>query len=149
MDLLAVEGPGAVRTPIHATSRQEPAFLYGSAFSRGMSLEAGGLELVFVSGTASIDRSGATVHRGDPAAQIEETLLCVEAVLAARGRSLDDVGLATLFCKTPEVLRAYREVAPRFGDLPVVPVLADVCRPELLVEIEAFAVVPAHEEGIS
>lgn len=107
-------------------------------------LEIDGVHAVHVSGAASIDASGASLHRGCPQAQIVETLLCVGALLEACGASLRDVGLATLFCKTPAVLHAYREVGRLLGmsELPVVPVVADVCRPELLVEIDALAFVP-------
>jgi len=144
MDLLAVDGAGAVATPIHASSRQGRSFDYGSAFSRAMSLRIGGLDTVFVSGTASIDTQGATVHLDDPEAQILETLLCVSALLEPRGIGLKDVHLATVFCKTPEILQTYRQVVRLLGmpPLPIVPVVADICRPELLVEIEAIAVVP-------
>lgn len=145
LDLLAVDGAGARVTPILATSRQGGASAYGSAFSRGMRVGIDGVDLVLVSGTASIDRAGASVHQGQAQAQVIETLCCVAAVLEACGAGLPDVAHATLFCKSPEVLTAYREVGRLLGlpELPAVPVVADVCRPELLVEIEAIAVVPA------
>jgi len=47
-----------------------------------------------------------------------------------------------LFCKNEGVLEQYCQVTRllQLGDFPVIPVVADVCRPELLVEIEAVAV---------
>lgn len=144
MDLLAVDGPGVETVPLTSSNRQGSAAEYGSSFARAMSLKVGGHEFVFVSGTASIDPSGASVHLGDPRAQIRETRRCIADLLEDRGAGLEDIHLATLFGKTPEVLSAYREVVPSGtpADFPVVPVVADVCRDELLVEIEALAVVP-------
>ncbi len=148
MDLLAVGGPGVRVTPIRTTRRQGGAADYGSAFSRAMEVELDGVRTVLVSGTASVGRSGESLHAGQPQAQVVETLLCIGALLEGRGASLRDIGLATLYCKTPEVLAAYREAVRLLclPALPVVPVVADICRPELLVEIEAVAFVPPRQE---
>ncbi|MHC4597895.1 MAG: RidA family protein [Planctomycetota bacterium] len=144
IDVLATEGPGVVSIPLRNSSRQGSAADYGSSFSRAMSVQVGGLDLVFVSGTASIDPSGATIHVGDPEAQILETLKCIADLLESRDAGLADISLATVFGKTPEILHAYPRVVREGGlpDFPAVPVVADVCRDELLVEIEALAVVP-------
>lgn len=143
IDLLAAKGPGVRATPVLRSGRQGRAFEYGSAFSRAMELGIDGARLVLVSGTASIDGSGASVHHGCPQAQAVETLLCISALLEERGARLSDIALATLFVKTPEVLGAYREAVRLLGiaEIPALPVVADVCRPELEVEIEAIAVV--------
>ncbi|MHC5037594.1 MAG: RidA family protein [Planctomycetota bacterium] len=148
MDLLAVDGPGVVSVPLRRSNRQGSAADYGSSFSRAMSVQVGGLDLIFVSGTASIDPSGASIHIGDPEGQIHETLQCISDLLASRGAGLKDILLATVFGKTPEILLAYPQVVQAGGlpDFPFVPVVADVCRDELLVEIEAVAVVPLQEE---
>ncbi len=144
MDVLAVDGPGLVASPLSQSSRQGSAADYGSSFSRAMSVRAGGVELILVSGTASIDPSGATVHLGDIRAQIVETLRCILDLLEGRGAGLKDIHLATVFGKTPAILEAFPEVVRAEGldGFPFVPVVADVCRDELLVEIEALACVP-------
>ena len=41
------------------------AYDYGSAFSRGMRIDLNGLTILLISGTASIDDEGRTVHVGD------------------------------------------------------------------------------------
>lgn len=146
MDVLALDADatGRVRArPILGSQRQPPAFSYGSAFSRGMSLEMDGRQVVYVSGTASIDRDGRSIHVGDPEAQAFETLLNIGALLEEQGGSLEHICMATLFCKTPEAYEAYTGVtkllhAPVF---PTIPVQADVCRSDLLVEIEAVALI--------
>ena len=45
------------------------AYDYGSAFSRGMRIDLNGLTILLISGTASIDEAGQTVHVGDFRAQ--------------------------------------------------------------------------------
>lgn len=146
MDLLAVDGDANAVTlrPIQASSRQERPIAYGSSFSRGMAMRCAGQETVFISGTASIDAAGQTLHCWQREAQILETLLSIAALLEDQGGSLQDVVSATLFCKDRETLEAYRRLTRQLGItvLPVVSVLADVCRPELMVEIEAMALVP-------
>jgi len=146
MDVLALERErdrdGTVRVePLRRSARQDKACDYGSAFSRGMSLEIEGRQTIFVSGTASINSAGDTVHCGNREAQCLETLLSIAALLEERGSGLRDISSATLFCKDVEVYRAFESVTRLLGvpPFPKVAVLADVCRPDLLVEIEAVA----------
>ncbi|MEE9601814.1 MAG: RidA family protein, partial [Thermoguttaceae bacterium] len=146
MDLLAIDSqkPGAVDIElIRHTSRQHQAFSYGSAFSRGVSLEMEGRKTVFVSGTASINTAGQTVHWDDAEAQCIETLLNIAALLEDHGGGLENICSAVVFCKNQEVFDAYQRVACLLGipHFPTVYVLADVCRSELLVEIEPVAII--------
>ena len=146
MDVLALDADSgdAFRVqPILGSRRQPPAYSYGSAFSRGLALEMDGRKIVYVSGTASIDREGRSIHVGDPEAQTFETLLNIASLLEDQGGDLANICMATLFCKNREAYDAYRRVtqllkAPTF---PTIPVHADVCRGDLLVEIEAVALI--------
>lgn len=139
MDALFVEGVEVRR--IDRTCRQGPASVYGSAFSRAVCLEWAGGTTLHVSGTASIGRDGASRHVDDPTTQYLETMLDVGAVLAEAGLGFRDVVQATLFCKSPAVHDACVAAHRLLGlpPLPAVAVVADVCRPELLVEVEAVA----------
>jgi chorismate lyase / 3-hydroxybenzoate synthase len=133
--------------------RQVSAFLYpdrygprSPTFSRAALVHPPGQEILFVSGTASIV-GHETVHPGDVRAQTAESLDNIEAVLAeASGRArtgsfaLSDLGLRA-YVRHPVDLDAVREVmVQRLGDAPVTYVQADVCRADLLVEIEGQAV---------
>jgi enamine deaminase RidA (YjgF/YER057c/UK114 family) len=139
MDALLVEGVDC--RLIERTARQGPARAYGSAFARGVAIAHGGGATVHVSGTASIDAQGRSRHAGDPEAQSVEMLLDVGAVLAEAGMALADIRQATLFCKHEAAAAGYRRVHTLLSlpDFPTVVVGADVCRPELLVEMEAVA----------
>ena len=139
MDALLVDG---VRCdPIDRTARQGPARTYGSAFSRAMQIAHEGGVTVHVSGTASIDPAGRSLHPDDPAAQFAETLLDIGAVLEQAGMSLTDIRQATLFCTDERAYAACQQVRRLLGvpAFPTVAVQADVCRPELLVEMEVIA----------
>jgi len=140
MDLIAVVG-GEESVAFHlAGGHQQPAFDYGSAFSRAARAIMPAGKTLFISGTASIDASGATVHAGDAAAQIEATLNNVRAILDEVGCRDEDVLQAIAYCKTPDVEERFNA---QWGDLswPRVTAIADVCRDDLLFEIEATAAV--------
>ena len=148
MDLLAVrprDGASVDTRPVLGSRRQPDAFLYGSGFARAMSLGIEGRRTLYVSGTASIDLEGRTAHPGDREGQARETLRSIEALLDEQGGRLRDIAAGTLFHKDEETLVAYRAIAQRLGwaDLPLIPVRSDVCRPELLIEIEAVALLGA------
>ena len=148
MDLLAVragDGSSVDIRPVLGSRQQPDAFLYGSGFARAMSLGIEGRRTFFISGTASIDIEGRTAHTGDRAGQALETLRSIEALLEEQGGRLRDIAFGTLFHKDEETLVTYRAIAQRLGlaDLPLIPVQSDVCRPELLIEIEAVALLAA------
>jgi enamine deaminase RidA (YjgF/YER057c/UK114 family) len=146
-DGLAVTGD--VRVVPLAGGLQPPAWGYGSAFSRGVCLEEKGCRQIFVSGTAAIDGEGRSLHPGDVRAQVEETFEVVRSLIAAEGATLRDIRSATIYLKRSADLEVYDTVARRrgFGDLPAVVVVADICRDELLFEMEALAVVGGKGGG--
>jgi enamine deaminase RidA (YjgF/YER057c/UK114 family) len=129
--------------------RQNEAPEYGSAFARGMALTVGDHKYLFISGTASIDDHGATVHVGDFEAQTTQTIEAISTLLEGAGASLGDVRQATAFIKNPSDLRSFERLSQRAGldQVPPVVTVADVCREDLLVEIDATAVVPVNGDG--
>ena len=148
MDVLAIKeappSPGAVPgRPFQQmrTNRQNEAPEYASAFSRGMAVCCGADHLLLVSGTASIDRAGNSVFHGDVGGQIEEAFRCASAVLEYSGASCDDAVTAVLFFKNESAYEEYRETLAIRNDrhLPAIAVFADVCRDELLFELEITA----------
>ncbi len=120
---------------------------YGSAFSRGLAVASASCRYLLVSGTAAIDAAGASCHPGDFTAQVECTLDTVAALLAGAGASLGDVCQATAFVKRPADGASLAAVLRRRGleSVPMVTVAGDVCRDELLFELDATAVQPARE----
>jgi len=138
MDLVAIlEPPDSIKY-LPSAGRQHCAFEYGSAFSRATEAIMPAAKTVFVSGTASIDINGMTTNIGYPLGQIKETIENVRAVLKDMRCTDDDVVQAVSYCKTPEIERVFEGYK---GDLnwPWVTVVCDICRPELLFEVEITA----------
>ena len=139
MDLAAtIDKTGAEKQFLIEGGNQGSAFAYGSAFSRAARARTPGGETVYVSGTASIDAEGLTTHHGDIAAQIKDTIANVRAVFADMDCADSDVVQAVIFCMTPEVEDVFRR---QFSALPWprTIVICNMCRGDLLVEIEAAA----------
>lgn len=151
MDLVAYSLPGGRGdriVPAH-NPRQNEAYEYGSSFSRGMVVDLDGPRTCYVSGTASIDGTGKTVYLDDSQGQVMETYLDIGALLGAQGLGLKDLRHATAYCKRPEDFLAWEEMhrSLQLPWFPVIPVYGDVCRENLLFEMEALAVasVPSQE----
>jgi enamine deaminase RidA (YjgF/YER057c/UK114 family) len=141
MDVFAIHrSPGSAIQirPLYGVKQRSP-FRYGSAFSRAIVVEGSDNKLILVSGTASIDEQGKSVFIGDPAAQIRQTMSVVSELVASEGATLQDICEATVFVKRKEDFLIYQEIIGQMGisNLPSVCVLADVCRDELLFELDA------------
>jgi enamine deaminase RidA (YjgF/YER057c/UK114 family) len=108
-----------------------------------MTLEIDGRRTVHISGTASINPAGDSIHVGDAELQSLETLMCIAAILEEQGGSLENITSATVFCKNRGAWEAWTRVSRllRIPAFPKVCVLADVCRHDLLVEMEAVATI--------
>jgi len=142
MDLVAVIEPSKPIEYLLSTRRQYSAFEYGSAFSRASVAITPGAETVYVSGTASIDLDGQTTNIDDPLGQINETILNVRSALKDANCGDDDIIQAVAYSKTPEIEKVFNSVKTDLN-WPCISAVCDICRPELLFEIEAVAVVPS------
>jgi enamine deaminase RidA (YjgF/YER057c/UK114 family) len=123
------------------------AYDYGSAFSRGMRIDLNGVSILLISGTASIDDAGRTVHVGDFRAQLRRTFDNITKLLAAEGATWHDIVRTT--CYLRDIERDYeafnleRTAFYKEQGLDPLPastgIQAILCRPDLLIEIEAIA----------
>jgi enamine deaminase RidA (YjgF/YER057c/UK114 family) len=136
--------------------RQTSAFAYSKGyspqspkFSRGMAVVQGSDTTLFISGTASITNSE-TRHLGDVAAQMHESLENIIALISeenlarhglpGQGTTLEGLAVARVYVKHREDYPAVRQVCEqRLPGVPLTYVVADVCRTNLLVEIEGIA----------
>jgi len=123
------------------------AYDYGSAFSRGMRIDLNGLSVLLISGTASIDDAGVTVHVGDLRSQLRRTFDNITKLLAAEGATWHDIVRTTCYLRDIERdYQAFNEERTAFykeQQLDPLPastgIQAILCRPDLLIEIEAIA----------
>jgi 2-iminobutanoate/2-iminopropanoate deaminase len=118
-----------------------------SSFSRGMRIDLNGLVILLISGTASIDENGVTLHVGDFRAQTCRTFQNITVLLAAEGATWKDIVRTTCYMRDIDRdYAAFNEERTAFFKLQQLDPLpastgiqAKLCRPELLVEIEAIA----------
>jgi enamine deaminase RidA (YjgF/YER057c/UK114 family) len=113
---------------------------------------ATGSRFVYLSGQVARTADGEPVGAGDLAAQVEQAFLNVNTGLAAAGASFDDVAKLTIYVvdwaesKMAALGEGAGRAAQRLGIAPVRPTtligVAALSEPDLLVEIEAVAVLP-------
>jgi enamine deaminase RidA (YjgF/YER057c/UK114 family) len=151
-----VEGRAPIaKRAISAPDALNEAFDYAkpSSFTRGIRAELPGATMLFLSGTASVDENGDTIHPGDLKAQCLRTFRNLARLLASEGASWHDVVRTT--CYLRDIERDYNEFnevrtmfmhAIGLAPLPAsTGIQARLCRSDLLVEIEAIAIVPSRQ----
>ncbi len=145
LGIYAVQAEPSIERTVMTTPTLNEAPEYGSDFSRGMRVPEDKVTRLFVSGTASLDAAGETVHLDDFEEQARRMLLNVEALLKAQGADFSDLVSAITYVKHEEDARRLEEIFREAGyeGFPNVIVAAEVCRPELLCETEALALLPA------
>ena len=122
---------------------------YGVTFERGTRIGYADRAHHFISGTASIDATGAVVHRGDVLRQLDRALENVDALLRSGTADLDDLMHLTVYLRDPsDFPRVDGYLAERFRALPMVIVQGAVCRPEWLIEVEGIAAVADRAPGL-
>ena len=144
------------RTPIENKTVLNEAYDYGKkvSFSRGMRVELDNCVMLFISGTASVDENGESIHPGDLAAQTQRTLSNITGLLESEGADWHDVMRTTCYLADFRHYDEFNAVRNAFyveqglDPLPASTCIeARICRPELLVEIEAIAMIPRDRSG--
>jgi 2-iminobutanoate/2-iminopropanoate deaminase len=119
-----------------------------SSFSRGLRLDIKGITILLISGTASVDEQGRSIHIGDFRAQSWRTYQNITRLLEAEGASWKDVVRTTCYLRDIERdYEAFNEIRTQFfreqglDPLPAsTGIQAILCRPDLLIEMEAMAI---------
>jgi enamine deaminase RidA (YjgF/YER057c/UK114 family) len=144
--LAAREPPVMIENPRQTSAYHYPPKFgkHSPSFSRACVLSESAGTNLFVSGTSSIV-GFETIHHGDVAAQTRETIANIDALLDEANRvvgedrySLDGLRFK-VYVRQPDDLRAIESAlsASLNSSAPIVYLQADVCREDLLVEIEA------------
>lgn len=134
-------------------SMHAPDFLnepteYGKSFSRGIKMDVGEVTFLFISGTASVDEKGKTYSPNDFKAQVKRTYDNITALLRSEGADWHDVVKTTCYISDMKYYKEFNEYRNWFykkeglNPFPAsVAVQATLCRPNLLVEIDATAII--------
>jgi enamine deaminase RidA (YjgF/YER057c/UK114 family) len=135
-------GSSANAFQVVPSPRQCPAPSYGSAFSRAVEICSTGCRQLLISGTASIAPDGHTEHAGDVRGQVELTMQVVKDILGSRAMSRADVSRATAYFTSPADVVLWEDWCNRHGwqSVPTVAACCDICRRDLLFEIELDAI---------
>ncbi len=139
---------------VHAPDVLSDAYDYfpiPSSFSRGLAFELNGYKILLISGTASVDEKGKSIHIGDFRAQCWRTYLNITSLLESEGMTWHDVVRTT--CYLRDIERDYKDFNEirtaffnwqRLDPLPAsTGIQARLCRENLLVEIDAVAICPS------
>ncbi len=118
-----------------------------STFSRAVTFTIANVMVLLISGTASVDAQGKTAHAGDFGAQCWRTFRNIKELLDANGMTWHHVVRTSCYLRDIErdyatFNRARTQFYNWMGLHPYpasTGVQAILCRPELLVEIEAIA----------
>jgi len=140
---------------VHASDVLNEAYDYfptPSSFSRGLAFEVEGYKVLLISGTASVDEGGKSIHIGDFRAQCWRTYRNITTLLESEGMTWQDVVRMT--CYLRDIERDYKdfnEIRTAFFNwlhLDPLPastgVQARLCREDLLVEIDGIAICPSN-----
>lgn len=149
MDAYAVDGlkPEQIHY-LYAPTHLNPTYEYGVSFERGTYVDYGDRRQVFISGTASINNKGEVMYPGDICRQTLRMWENVEALLKEADCTFDDVCHLLVYLRDIAdycVIKDMFEV--RFPKIPKVYLLAPVCRPGWLVEMECMAVKAMQNSG--
>ncbi len=109
-------------------------------------VEAKGGRTIYVAGQVALDRTGNVVGAGDFSAQVQQVFENLKLALEAVGATFSDVVKTTTYVTDMSKIQALRDVRSKhLGASPPGNTLVQVvrlARPDLLLEIEAVAVVP-------
>ncbi|MDM8009051.1 MAG: Rid family hydrolase [Phycisphaerae bacterium] len=143
LDAYAISGvqPEQIRF-LAAPDHLSPTYVYGVTFERGTSVAYRDRKHVIISGTASIDHQGKILYPGDVSRQLDRTLENIEALLKHAGATLNDMSAFIVYIRDPsDCATARQQMRDRFGQAPIAVLVAPVCRPGWLIEVEGTAVV--------
>jgi enamine deaminase RidA (YjgF/YER057c/UK114 family) len=128
---------------------QCPAINYGSSFSRAVEVQFLDHRRLFISGTASIDLNGNSIYASDTSRQIENTMEVVNAIIESRSMSWQNAVGAIAYFKEIKDKSLFFDYCRKHSltQLFVVPAQTDICRGDLLFEIEVDLIAPVNGDS--
>ncbi|MDD4697938.1 MAG: Rid family hydrolase [Fermentimonas sp.] len=140
-DAYAIDGIKTEQiTYLYARDYLNPTYEYGVTFERGVNIDFGSRNQVFISGTASIDNKGRVMYEGDIVKQTERMLINVSKLLEEADTGFENVSQLIVYLRDISDYNVVNSIIEnQFPDIPKVIVHAAVCRPTWLVEIECIA----------
>lgn len=124
---------------------ENPHFLneagsYGSSFSRGTKVSVKNVIFYFMSGTASVNEQGLSVHQGDLSEQTERTAYNIEGLLRSVGATSKNLVKKTTYVVESDYDRAIKNALSHKITMDSAWFSADICRSDLLIELDGLAI---------
>jgi len=145
VDAIAIRSTNDPWPKIHVmTSPQQPeAKTYGALFSRGIEIVWPQYKILHISGTASIDETGRSVHTDEPELQIMNTLNNILSLLNKYDATMTNVVHACAFFKSQDLEALFDNIIRKnnWNALPCLRLRGDICRHDLFFEMDCIAVV--------
>ena len=144
MDAYAIDGINPVQIKyLQATTHLNPTYEYGVTFERGTAVDYGDRRHIFISGTASINHLGEIVHSLDVEKQTARTFENIQALLSDGDATMEDIACMIVYLRdTADYAVVDRYIKTHYPHIPRITVLAPVCRPGWIVEVECLAIKP-------
>ena len=143
VEFCAFSGDNITIRQISSPLQNEPTN-YGKLFSRAVGVEFPNSKLLFISGTAAIDKAGSSLYIGSFESQMAFTLDVVSAILSQEKGSFSNVAQAIVYFKRRKDMDSCLRILDGAG-FPRARALfqcdVDICRDNLLCEIEVTAVI--------
>lgn len=143
LDTYSIKGLQTDQTQyLYALSNLNRTSEYGVRFERGVAIKYGDRTHAYISGTASIDNMGNILYTNDIKKQTQRMWENVEALLAEVDMHLDeDVAMMTVYLRDMADYNIVKVLfEKRFPTRPKAIVLAPVCRPGWLIEMECISI---------
>lgn len=126
---------------LQALDHLNPTHEYGVAFERGTRLSLPSSDILYISGTASIDRHGQVLYVGDVKKQTARLLENIGVLLADGGATMNDIRYFIIYLRDISDYTTIEAMMSRiYPNIPRIIVQAKVCRPQWLIEMECVAV---------
>jgi len=126
---------------LHASKNLNPTHEYGVTFERGTSIQFGDRKHILISGTASIDNQGKILYPLQLEKQTGRTMENIRALLEEADAGWEDVAHLIVYLRDIadyENTKIYFD--KNFPEIPYIILLAPVCRPGWLIEVECSAI---------
>lgn len=121
----------------------------GQALDNDLAMAVRAGNRIYLRGQTGLDFDGNFVGEGDPAAQAENAMACVKQLIEEAGGRLDHVVKTTIYLTDRAHREAVYQVVGRWlkGVYPCQTglIVAGLAKPEMLMEIDVEAVIPADE----
>jgi reactive intermediate/imine deaminase len=101
---------------------------------------------IYIAGQVAFDQAGSVVGKGDFAAQATQVFENLKAALAAVGATFDNVAKVNTYVTDMSQLQALRDIRARYygknAPASTLVQIQQLAHPDLMIEIEAIAVLP-------